>query len=177
MNSKYSTRKREIIDSNPYWNYVIEDYVLPNSTVGKYYYVDSLGSTIVIPQLTDGKFILTKQYRYLNKKLSIEFPGGGIKRGLTPELNAFEELRQETGFITDNLKLLGKFNPCNGMTNEICWVFFAEGLQAGLQKLDESEEIEVLFVSSKEIFDKIKKGIIWDGMTLASWSLFYFYQL
>lgn len=176
MNSKYSTIKSEIIDSNPYWNYVTEDYILPNSTVGKYYYVDSFGSTIIIPQLTDGKFIMTKQYRYLNKKFSIEFPGGGIKRRLTPELNAFEELRQETGFIANNLKLLGQFNPCNGMTNEICWVFFAKELQDGLQKLDESEEIEILFLSSNEILDKIKKGIIWDGMTLASWSLFYFYQ-
>ncbi|MGQ9819709.1 MAG: NUDIX hydrolase [Candidatus Kapaibacteriales bacterium] len=176
MNSKYLTTKREIIHANPYWSYVIEDYILPNSTIGKYYYVDSIGSTIIIPQLSDGKFVMTQQYRYLNKKFSIEFPGGGIKKGLTPEINAFEELRQETGFVANNLKLLGEFNPCNGMTNEICWVFLAEGLKNDVQKLDETEEIEVLLLSSNEILDNIKKGAIWDGMTLASWSLFYFYQ-
>lgn len=80
MNSKYSTISKQTIDINPYWNYVIEEYILPDFNIGKYYYVESNGSTIIIPKLSNGNFLLTKQFRYLNKKFSLEFPGGGIKK-------------------------------------------------------------------------------------------------
>lgn len=175
MNQKYTTLKIEKIEPNPYWNYVIEEYVLPNLRTGKYYYVDSNGSTVIIPRKKNGKFIMTKQYRYLNKEYSIEFPGGGIKKGLTAEENAREELQQETGLVADKLTLLGKFNPCNGMTNEICWVFLAEELRLSESRPDDSEEFEIFELSLHKILDKIKKGEIWDGMTLASWSIYYFY--
>ncbi len=172
MFEKFQTKSRTLIDSNPYWDYIIEDYVLPNNRIGKYYYAHTLGSTIVIPKIDDEHFVLTIQYRYLNKNMSIEFPGGGLRGGLEPEENALEELIQETGYRTDKLELLGKFNPCNGLTDEICFVFLAENLIEGMQKLDESEEIKKIILNRKEISEKIKTGELWDGMTLASWSIY-----
>lgn len=176
MNSKYSTISKQTIDINPYWNYVIEEYILPDFNIGKYYYVESNGSTIIIPKLSNGNFLLTKQFRYLNKKFSLEFPGGGIKKGLLPLQNAYEELQQETGLVARKWTPIGKFNPCNGMTNEICQVYLAEELSIGIQNPDSSEEIDVLELSFKEINEKIKMGEIWDGMTLASWSLYFLFS-
>lgn len=172
MFEKYQTRSRNLIDANPYWDYVIEEYVMPNNKVGKYYYAHTLGSTIVIPKIDDKRFVLTIQYRYLNKNFSIEFPGGGLRGGLTPEENALEELIQETGYRANKLQLLGKFNPCNGLTDEICFVYLAEELDEGEQKPDESEEIRKIILNEKEISEKIKTGEIWDGMTLASFSIY-----
>mgnify|MGYP001050167471 CR=1 FL=1 len=171
MYRKYQKVSEKIVESNPYWDYRIDQYILPNSKVGKYYYVHTPGSTMVIPVL-DGKFVMTSQYRYLNRKMSIEFPGGGLKPNYSPRENAFLELKQETGYVAGELIEIGQFNPCNGLTDEICYVFLAKDLEKYNQELDETEEIITILLSKSEIELKIKLGEIWDGMTLASWSLF-----
>ncbi|MCX7879281.1 MAG: NUDIX hydrolase [Ignavibacteria bacterium] len=172
MFNKFEKVSEVIVDKNPYWEYIVEDYVLPNKKIAKYYYVHTLGSIMIIPMLEDNRFILTKQYRYLNKRESLEFPGGGVKKGFTIEESALNELIEETGYKAGEIKKIGHFNPCNGLTDEICNVFIASNLEKFKQKLDESEEISVCIFSYDEIIDNIKSGTIWDGMTLASWSLF-----
>jgi ADP-ribose pyrophosphatase len=160
--------------SNPYWDYKLDKYELPNGKTGRYHYASSPGSTIVVPKKDDETFILIKQYRYLNKRFSIEFPGGGLKPGLTAEENASEELAEETGFSPGELKLMGSFNPCNGITDEISSIFLASSLKPCGKKGDESEEIEIVELKYNDIIQKIKSGELWDGMTLAAWSLYYF---
>ena len=160
--------------SNPYWEYKFDEYKLPNGNIGEYHYVNSFGSTIVIPRNDNGNYILTRQYRYLNKKYSIEFPGGGLKRGVDPIENALNELKEETGYIAKEIFLIGDYNPFNGVTNEICKVYLATDLLKGSAKPDISEEFEILEINYKEIINKISKGEIWDGMTLSAWVLYYY---
>lgn len=171
MFNKYSKLSEKIVCSNPYWEYKIDEYILPSGRKEFYYYAHTPGSTMIIPKLEE-KFIFTKQYRYLNQRLSVEFPGGGAKPELTPLENAKSELLQETGYFANELRQIGIFNPCNGLTDEICHVFLADKLIKMEQNLDESEEIEIILLTEEEVLEKIKSGEIWDGMTLASWSLF-----
>lgn len=172
MIEKFKKLDSEVIHSNPYWDYNIDRYVMPNGISAEYYYVRSNGSTFIIPITDDDKIILVRQFRYLNQQISLEFPGGGLKSGISIEKNAQEELQQETGFFASNLELIGKYNPCNGMTNELCHVFVGYNLNQSKIEADESEEIEVLYFSKSEIINLIKSDEIWDGMTLAAWSLF-----
>ncbi|MFA6572096.1 MAG: NUDIX hydrolase, partial [Bacteroidota bacterium] len=111
-------------------------------------------------------------YRYLNKRLSIEFPGGGIKTGQTSIETAVAELKEECGVKAEKFILLGEFNPFNGVTNEISSVYVAEELSECKAEPDDTEEFEILRLTYNEINEKIKTGEIWDGMTLAAWSLF-----
>jgi len=115
---------------------------------------------------------MTKQYRYLNQKPSIEFPGGGIKKGLEPLQNAMEELEEESGYCTNNIIELGSFNPFNGVTDEICHVFLARDLVKCKAKPEPSEEFEIFEINHEKIINFIKRGEIWDGMTLAAWSVY-----
>jgi len=162
--------------SNRYWQYWYDEYKMPNGKNGEYHYVNSVGSTMIVPVLNDGRIIVTKQFRYLNQKVSIEFPGGGIEEGHSPESNAKKELKEETAYETEALIKIGMFNPFNGITNEICHVFIAKELKIGNQDLDESEDIIVELLEEKEIDSLIGSGELWDGMSLASWTLFKSYQ-
>jgi ADP-ribose pyrophosphatase len=169
--------KFDTIDSitkfkNPYWEYKEDKYVLPSGGRGEYHYINSRGATVIIPRLDNGYFILVEQYRYLNKKHSLEFPGGGIKINNEPFINAKEELVEETGYISDDLQIIGEFNPYNGVTNEICFVFVANNLIKNVPKPDNSEEFKILYLLENDINNKIIKGEIWDGMTLAAWSIY-----
>lgn len=171
MLKKFSKLSEKVININPYWEYKIDEYVLPNGKIENYYYAHTPGSTMIVPIL-GCDFVFTIQFRYLNQRKSLEFPGGGVKPNLNLLENAKSELLQETGYEALSLRKIGTFNPCNGLTDEICTVFLAEGLFQKTQEPDESEEIEVIILSEQEIVEKIKSGEIWDGMTLASWSLF-----
>ncbi len=128
---------------------------------------------MIIPRIGD-KFLLTAQFRYLNQKVSLEFPGGGIQEGTNPLDNAVKELKEETGRDPGKITFLGEHNPFNGVTNEICRVYLAEKLRPCNDKPDDSEEFELYLMTENEIIDKIQKGEIWDGMTLAAWALYYF---
>ncbi len=172
MTEKYKTVSSKILFSNPYWDYYFEKYILPSGNEGDYHYVKSRGATMVVPLSSSNTFILTRQYRYLNQRFSIEFPGGGIKQGLTPIDNAKEELLEETGYSAGYIKKIGEFNPFNGVTNEICSIFAAKDLTLLGSKPEESEEIELIELTGKEIIELISRNEIWDGMTLAAWALF-----
>ncbi len=172
MIKKYDTLESTLIKRNPYWDYVLDKYVLPDGNEGEYHYVSSRGATLIIPSLGNNTFAMVRQYRYLNKRYSLEFPGGGIKQGLAPEMNAREELAEETGYLAGELSLIGEYNPYNGVTNEICYIYYANRLTADAANPEPSEEIGIVRLSKSDIVELIKRGEIWDGMTLAAWALF-----
>ncbi len=157
---------------NPYWAYRFDHYTMPNGNQGEYHFVETNGSTMIIPKISHNTFIFIRQYRYLNQRESLEFPGGGIKKNNSHIVNAHEELQEETGFEAINMDLIGRFNPFNGVTNEICFAFLANNLKKVKAKPDQSEEFEIVELDIKQINNYIKKGEIWDGMTLATWMLY-----
>lgn len=162
----------DIIHQNPFWTYRHDEYQMPNGKTGDYYYVDSPGSVFVIPVTADGKILMTRQFRYLNKSVSLEFPGGGAKPKLSALDNAKAELREETGGISEDFEILGKFNPFKGVTNEICVVFLAKNVIFSNAQPEESEEFEIYLLTPSEINGKIQSGELWDGMSLAAWALY-----
>lgn len=168
----FETISSQIIKVNPYWSYQMDTYIMPNGQPGDYHFVKSHGSVFIIPIADNGSFYLTAQYRYLNKKQSIEFPGGGVNPKYSIIDNAIKELAEELGLKAKQLTEIGIFNPCNGMTDEICTVFAAYGLEKIEAVPDESEQIETITMTKTEINNAIKKNEIWDGMTLAAWSLY-----
>jgi ADP-ribose pyrophosphatase len=126
---------------------------------------------MVIPIVGDGTILMVNQYRYLLGKESMEFPCGSVKEGSTHEETAKVELREETGHEAKSLFLAGEFNPYNGVTDEMCSVYVARDLQYVGGTPDETEEFEILRVMPDEIETRIRSGIIWDGMSIAAWSI------
>lgn len=156
---------------NKYWSYKIDTFDYGNNKQNEYHYVHTEGSTMIIPKLND-KFILVEQYRYLNEKTSIEFPCGSIIKGLDEISNAKKELIEETGFGSDELIKIGFFSPYNGVSDELCYVFYTEKLYKKVSIPDETEEFIVHLLKKEEIEDLISKNVIWDGMTIAAWKIF-----
>lgn len=172
MLKKLEQISSEIIYSNPYWQYGFDVYTKPDGKSEEYHYVNSLGSVMIIPKAAKNSFVLLRQYRYLNCKVSIEFPGGGIPMGADAKIQAHRELQEEAGFAAGSLLKVGQFNPCNGITNELCSVYYADELHPMKASPEESEEFEIFFLSAEEIDHKIRTGEIWDGMTICAWHLF-----
>ena len=127
---------------------------------------------MIVPITEEGRFLLVRQYRYLGDRDSLEFPCGGLKDGATFDQTALHELVEETGFKPGRLQALGQFNPCNGLIKETCKVYLAENLTYIGARPDETECFELEQLTAQEIDALIKDGTIWDGMTLAAWTIF-----
>lgn len=168
---KWKKLSTEVKYSNNWWSYLVDKYLFPNGTEGEYHYCFTYGSAFIIPVTAEGKIIMVRQYRYLNDRFSIEFPGGGVKKEDNHEAEAYKELVEETGF-SGELEYAGMFNPYNGVTNEICKVYIARNLKPSEEyKKDDSEEFELLYYTPDEISGMIESNEIYDGMSLASWIL------
>lgn len=167
----YKKISRKIVVKNPWWQYCCDQIELPSGKPGEYHYVCTNGSSMVVPEAEDGRFLLVRQYRYTGNRDSLEFPCGGLKEGATHEETARHELMEETGFISRDLQPIGEFNPCNGLLDENCKVYVARDLfHVGAQP-DETESFELVYLTAEEIDASIKDGTLWDGMTMAAWAL------
>jgi ADP-ribose pyrophosphatase len=160
-----------LVYKNPYWTYKRDAFELPSGSPGEYHYVNTNGSSMVVPVLRAGTLLLVNQYRYLLGKESAEFPCGSVKDGSTYEDTARKELAEETGYSAEGLLGVGEFNPYNGVTTEMCRVYIARDLEYIGGAPDETEEFELLRLTPAEVDARIRTGAIWDGMTIAAWSL------
>lgn len=160
-----------ILFRNPWWTYKRDDIELPSGKGGEYHYVHTNGSSMILPVLPNGSLVLVNQYRYLVGKESIEFPCGSVKDGSVHDETARHELVEETGYAAKEFAMVGEFNPYNGVTDEMCRVYVARGLEFVGGTPDETEEFEIVRLTPAEIDDRIRAGAIWDGMSLAAWSI------
>jgi len=168
----------EILHKNPWWSYKHDTYEKPDGCVGDYYYGETDGMVMVVPvNKKDNTLVLTLQYRYLESKQSIEFPAGGIKQGLSTLDAAKQELYEETGWVADEWRKVGEFVATNGLFKETSHIFLAYVSEQHAQQLDDTEDIEVLYRRPDEVDNMIKNNEIWDGETMASWSLVHHYFL
>ena len=115
----------EVVDKNPWWEYKKDRIVQKNGIEGEYYYTETLGNVLVIPVLDDGRLVLVREYRYLNEKYGIQFPGGGVGSGESVAEAAKRELLEESGYATENLIKIGMFEPSVGVLKDLSHIFIA----------------------------------------------------
>jgi ADP-ribose pyrophosphatase len=169
--TKWKKIKEAEIFRNSWWTYRRDDFQLASGKQGEYHYVHTNGSSMVVPVMNDGRIVLVNQYRYLLDRESLEFPCGGVKQGSTYDETAVRELEEEAGYSARDWKLVGEFNPFNGVTDEICRVYVARILSGVSGKPDETEEFERVLLKPDEVDARIIAGVIWDGMTIAGWTI------
>ena len=116
--------KEEILYSGDFINLIKEVYSLPNNkTITREKIVKNGGKDSVIIVATDsnGNYILTFQTR-INDKIIAEFPSGYIEDGEDVIEAAKRELKEETGYVSDNITLLDNSYYSVGIDNSVCCI-------------------------------------------------------
>ena len=127
------------------------------SVRGDYIVLDAPDWVIVIPELQENadsqkEFFMVKQWRHGSKCLSVEFPGGVIDKGESPEEAARRELLEETGCRAGKLTKLGEVNPNPALFSNHVHIFLAQDLEcSGRQELDADEFVNVIKVPVEQI--------------------------
>lgn len=159
--------KRSIAFSCPFYRIAQEEIRLPTDHVIDYFYVTIPPSVMVVPMTAKGRIVLLEQYRYPTKSFCYELPGGNTQ-GKSPLATGKAELLEETGYRARRWRRLGSFHPYSGMSDEVCHVYLATELTPGTGCLEEREFIQVIEMPVQEVYRRVERNRIRDGMTLAS---------
>jgi len=119
--------KEEILYSGNFLNILRETYKLPNkNTVLKEKIIKNGGknSVIVIAINQDKEYIITFQNR-IKDKIIAEFPSGYIEVAESPIEAAKRELKEETGYISDDLFIVDEVYTSPGIDNSVTYVVIA----------------------------------------------------
>ena len=127
------------------------------------------GAAAVIPVMDDGNILMVKQYRNALERDTLEIPAGKLddpdEEGI---VCASRELKEETGYSSDDLEWLLTIRTTVAFCNERIEVFVARNLIPGEQHLDEDEFVDVKAYKLEELKEMIFEGKIQDSKTMAA---------
>ncbi len=147
---------------------IVEDELKIGNDVAKYSFIKIKPGICVIVETEIG-FVVLKEYRYPIKKWSYEFAAGIIDDGENPIDAAIREVKEETGYVADEIFSLGEFYPSFGATNEIIHLFYAKCSNRVTTQREMLELIECNTMSEKQIDTLISSGEFKHGAGIAAW--------
>ena len=139
---------------------------LPDGADATREYIVHPGAVMIIPILDDKRLLLERQYRYPMGRVILEFPAGKIDPGEDILACARRELLEETGYTAKEWAHAGVLHNAIAYSNEGIEIFFARGLSAGKQKLDQGEFLELVTHSTTELDALAASGELTDAKTL-----------
>lgn len=129
-------------------------------------YIVHPGAVMIVPLLSDGRFVLERQFRYPLRRAFIEFPAGKLDAGEPPLTCAVRELAEETGYRATEWARAGVLHNAIAYSTEGIEVWFARGLVAGEAKLDAGEFLDVFTATLDELEALAERGELTDAKTL-----------
>lgn len=116
-----------------------------------------------------GRLVLVRQFRHGVDEFSLELPGGVIEGGETPVEAALRELREETGYVAAQGRVLGWVHPNPAIQNNRCHFVLAEGVvRSSKTAWDQDEEIEVSTAPAAEVLAWARQGRITHSLVLCA---------
>lgn len=114
----------------------------------------------ILPQLEDGRFILTKAFRHATRDSVVEIPRGATDPGASVRTTIERELRGEGGVeLMENPSDLGLYTPDSGILASRVPLFLAKVRIVGKQIPEESEAIGGLALLTKDqLQEALKEG-------------------
>jgi 8-oxo-dGTP pyrophosphatase MutT (NUDIX family) len=164
----HETVSSQLEYKNPYMEIYRDEVKRPNGEVKPYWIMKRPDFVLSIPLIDKDTTILVGQYRIPISKYSWEFP-----MGFAPNVNPLEmaqqELKEETGFTSENWKHIRNFYPMPGHNVQQCHIFVAHDVVAGKATPEPTEFMEIAQVGIQEVKKMIETGKIFEGQTIIAY--------
>lgn len=157
-----------------------------------YYSYSRKNYVVIVASDEEGKFLCVRQYRQGIREVTTEFVAGGIEEAGSPDQSsgcgvdrtggfaeaedpleaAKRELREETGYESDQWKFLLKVPSNATLADNYAYVFKAENCRkVSGQELDETEYLNVKRLTAAEIEELIGGGKFQQAVHIMAWLL------
>lgn len=124
------------------------------------------GAVVIIPLVDADHVCLVRNYRFTVDEWLLELPAGTLEPPEPPDVTAVRELAEETGYRAASWRKLTEFYPSPGIMSERMYLYLAEGLTPGPQRLEVGEQIQTQIVTWKDAVAGIFDGTIRDAKTM-----------
>ncbi|MDW5298982.1 MAG: NUDIX hydrolase [Sedimentibacter sp.] len=165
MNTEITVKSEKIFEGKII-NLRIDTVELENQKYAKREIVEHKNASAIIAINEKNEILLVRQYRKAVEDFLYEIPAGLINIAEEPEECALRELKEETGYIADEINQIYEFYSSPGFTNEKIYLFKAKNLTFSSTKFDEDEFIETISVGKEEVKKMMETGRIIDSKTL-----------
>jgi len=138
------------------------------------FYVIEPGDWVnIVPLTADRQVIMVRQFRHGIRALTLEVPAGLVDpEDATPLAAAARELREETGYVSGDIVMLGAVHPNPAIMNNCCHMFAAYDVRnVGAPQWDGTEEMVVEGIPLDDIPRRIIAGEITNALTLVAFQL------
>ncbi len=117
----------------------------------------------IIALTPDNQVIVAEQFRPGPEMTMQELPGGNIELGEEPRAAVLRELREESGYASDEVEFLGEARK-DAYMNATWYFYLARNCQkVSAQSLDEGEFVTVKTISIDELITNAKQGRMSDA--------------
>lgn len=170
MAKEFKRLDRTLVHNGKIIDYYQDTVRLPNGNEAIYDFIKHKGAAAMIAVREDGKLLMVRQWRNAIDRYTLEIPAGGLNSIDEPtEEAAVRELKEETGYIAENVQFLLRINTTAAFCSEGIDIYLATGLKRhGEQHLDEDEFVDVGAYSLDELVQMIYEGKIEDSKTICA---------
>lgn len=142
-------------------SYKIQDRVIEKEKVIKN---NGKNAVIIVSITDDDQYIITLQNR-MNEKMIAEFPSGYIEPSESPIEATKRELMEETGYSSDNIKIIDEVYTSPGIDNSKTYIAIASNcIKMGEEQKIGNEIVSYDIFTKKELDYMIENGIICGAM-------------
>ena len=155
------------------------------STFEPFYSYSRRDYVVIVASDTEGRYLCVRQYRQGIKRVTTEFPAGGIERkdgreyGHSQDVSsedslaaAKRELLEETGYESDEWRQLLTVPSNATIADNYAYIFEAKNCRkVSDQSLDDTEFLYVYSYTEQEIEDMITAGDFPQAVHILAWLL------
>lgn len=146
---------------------VREDPVEVNGRATTREVIDRVPAVAVVAEDSRQRLLIVRQYRWAVQSWLWELPAGKIEPNETERMAAERELREETGYVASHWRLVQRFYPSPGYTNEEIFLFYATQLRRRRPKPDPDESIHLVLWDTPAILHALEEGDVKNGIAVA----------
>jgi ADP-ribose pyrophosphatase len=142
-----------------------------------FYCIEAPDWVNIIPLTSNNEIIMIEQYRHGADIVTLEIPGGVVDKDESPHETAMRELLEETGYLANNVRLIGRTYPNPALQNNVLHTFVAHDVEYHKeQSFDLTEHTVVQLVPVSELPFLIANGKINHSLIVNSLYWFTLYQ-
>ena len=177
---KWVTIGNEQVFTTPIFNLHRRRSAHPKRGERDFFILDPTDWVNIIPLTPRREVVMVRQFRHGISAFTVEVPGGMVdSTDETPAAAGRREMREESGYDSDDIVALGKVHPNPAIQPNFCYSFLARNVKLVTQphhNPDGAEETEVVLVPLKEIKSMIATGKITHALTIAAFAFLDFYH-
>ena len=162
---KWKVLKEQDVSPSPWFPVLQHTVELANGQIIDDYFFSPLGDVVMVLAITPkNEVVLVRQYKHGLGEILLELPGGMQQKDTSILQSAINELEEEVGIkaTADDLISLGKITNNPTKTRQITYGYIVFNAQFNSQqKLDVTENIEVITMSAPQVLEYAKEGKIW----------------